>query len=96
MSLKDIILGPVMTEKSFKDQEKGLYTFWVKVEATKTQIKSSVESFFGVKVIKVRTAIKGGEKKRDWRRGKSYYQTKKKKAYVKIAPDQKIELVKGK
>ncbi len=96
MNLRDIIIAPAMTEKGLQGQENGLYAFWVKREATKTQIKSAIESFFNVKVEKVRTAIVGGEKKRDWRRGKTYLQPKQKKAYVKIASGQKIELLKGK
>ncbi len=96
MNLKDVIIAPVMTEKGLRDQENGLYTFWVRREASKAQIKSAIESLFKVKVEEVWPAVKGGEKRRDWRRGKTYSRPRRKKAYVKIASGQKIELLKGK
>ena len=51
----DIILGPVITEKSITGNQNGVYVFKVDKRATKTQIKSEIERHFGVKVVNVNT-----------------------------------------
>ena len=51
----DIILGPVITEKSIGGNQNGVYVFKVDKKATKTQIKSEIERHFGVKVVNVNT-----------------------------------------
>lgn len=52
---QDIILKPVITEKSMDGLQAGKYTFKVATDANKTEIKSAVEKLFGVKVAKVNT-----------------------------------------
>ena len=96
MNLRDVILTPVMTEKSLKKQAENIYTFLVDDRATKPQIKEAVEKYFSVKVIKVWISRLGGERRKNWRQGTNYQVKGKKKAYVKIASNQKIELLKGK
>jgi len=96
MDLKSVIKAPVISETSLKAQEDNVYVFWVDRAATKGQIKEAVQMAFGVKVVRVNTAVKGPQSRRDWRRGKNYTRPARKKAYVKIAPDQKISLLKGK
>jgi len=88
----DVILKPVLTEKSMSELAERKYTFLVHPEANKTQIKEAVEKMFaGTKVEKVNTLNAMGKKRR---RGMVYGRTAKiKKAIVKLTPDSKeIEL----
>ncbi len=61
---QDIILKPVITEKSMDGLQAGKYTFKVATDANKTEIKSAVEKLFGVKVAKVNTMNCTGHTKR--------------------------------
>ncbi len=63
-SAHDIILKPVITEKSTADAAIGKYTFGVAVYATKTEVRQAVEQLFGVKVVKVNTTNYDGKTKR--------------------------------
>ena len=60
----DIIISPVLTEKSYDGIQAKKYTFKVATSATKTQIKTAIEDIFGVKVSKVNTVNVDGKKKR--------------------------------
>ena len=64
MVAEDIILAPVVTEKSTADMQEGKYTFKVAKKATKVQIKNAVEKLFEVKVLKVNTMTVKGKTKR--------------------------------
>lgn len=91
----DVILKPVITEKSMADTAEKKYTFLVHVEANKSQIKEAVEKMFdGVKVASVNTMNNDGKNKR---RGMTTGKTAKtKKAIVKLAADSKdIEIYAG-
>ena len=61
---EDIIIKPIMTEKSYTNIAMGKYTFKVAVNATKIEIKNAVEELFGVKVLKVNTMRYDGKNKR--------------------------------
>jgi large subunit ribosomal protein L23 len=61
---QDIVIKPVITEKSMDGLQEGKYTFKVAVDANKTEIKSAVEKLFGVKVAKVNTMNCSGRTKR--------------------------------
>lgn len=61
---QDIILRPVITEKSSMDVSEGKYTFEVDKKATKIEIRHAVEKLFDVKVISVNTIQYDGKKKR--------------------------------
>lgn len=61
---RDIIIKPVMTEKSYDDLHAKKYVFIVKITANKTQIKQAVEDIFSVKVEKVNTLRREGKLKR--------------------------------
>ena len=61
---QDIILAPVITEKSSGEIADGKYTFKVDVKATKTEVKMAVEKLFNVKVVAVNTANFDGKVKR--------------------------------
>lgn len=60
----DIILKPVLTENSYDQIPRKLYTFQVDPRANKSEIKAAVEEIFGVKVKSVNTAITMGKLKR--------------------------------
>ncbi|MDD3959117.1 MAG: 50S ribosomal protein L23 [Clostridiaceae bacterium] len=64
MTPQDIIIKPILTEKSSGDVAVGKYTFEVNKTATKTQIKDAVEKLFNVKVLSVATANYEGKMKR--------------------------------
>ncbi len=86
----DIIIAPVVTEKSAGNAEKGIYTFKVAKTATKTQIKNTIEKAFGVKVEKINTL---NTKAKDRRVGRYTGKTKTyKKAIVTLAEGQSIDL----
>ncbi len=61
---EDIIIRPIMTEKTYTNIASGKYTFEVAVNSTKIEIKNAVEELFGVKVLKVNTLRYDGKKKR--------------------------------
>ena len=84
----DIILRPVITEKSMADMAEKKYTFLVHPEANKVQIKEAVEKMFeGTKVKAVNTMNLEGKTKR---RGMVFGKTaKRKKAIVTLAADSK-------
>ena len=92
----DVILKPVITEKSMAGMGEKKYTFLVHTEANKSQIKEAVEKMFeGTKVKKVNTINMDGKAKRQGRypegRTASY-----KKAVVKLTADSKtIEFFEG-
>ncbi len=64
MVAEDIIIRPVITEKSNFAMSEGKYTFEVSKKATKIDIRKAVEKLFGVKVLKVSTIIVKGKPKR--------------------------------
>ena len=91
----DVILKPVVTEKSMNAMAEKKYTFLVHPEANKAQIKEAVEKMFeGTKVKRVNTMNNDGKKKR---RGMTFGKTAKtKKAIVALTEDSKdIEIFEG-
>jgi large subunit ribosomal protein L23 len=93
-SARDILIRPLMTEKSMRQkEEENTVTFQVVPDANKVEIRTAVETVFNVKVADVRTASFEGKLKRMGRhqgRRPSW-----KKAIVRLAPGHKIELVEG-
>jgi len=61
---RDIIIAPVVSEKSYALIESGVYTFQVHTSASKPEIRDAVESIWGVEVSKVNTLNRPGKKKR--------------------------------
>ena len=61
---RDVIIAPVVSEKSYALMEQNVYTFLVAPTSNKTQIKIAVEQIFGVKVASVNTANREGKLKR--------------------------------
>ena len=95
MVAEDIILAPVVTERSTADMQQGKYTFRVAKKATKIEIRNAVEKLFEVKVLKVNTmTVQGKEKRVGYHTGKT---SDWKKAIVTIDtnPSAKTYLAKG-
>ena len=95
MVAEEIILAPVVTEKSSADMQEGKYTFKVAKKATKIDVKNAVEKLFEVKVLKVNTmTVKRKEKRVGVHQGKT---AAWKKAVVTIDTNPKDEkyLAKG-
>ena len=91
----DVILAPIVTEKSMNSMSEKKYAFSVHPEATKTQIKEAVEKMFaGTKVAKVNTMNQDGKTRR---RGMTFGKTAKtKKAIVQLTADSaEIEILAG-
>ena len=89
----DVLLRPVVSEKSIGLMEDNKYTFLVHPRANKLEIKHAVESLFKVKVLKVYTLKVRGKKRRQGRfEGKT---PDRKKAIVKLQPGDKIEIFEG-
>ena len=87
MEARDIIIRPVLTEKSYAGIQSKKYVFEVDKRATKSQIKNAVEKIFDVKVEKVNTVNVQGKLKRQGRT--QGYTADYKKAYVKLTADSK-------
>jgi large subunit ribosomal protein L23 len=91
---RDIILAPVVSEKSYGLLETGRYTFLVHPDANKTQVKIAVEKIFDVKVTSVNTLNRQGKRKRT--RAGFGQRKATKRAIVTLSPDSKaIEIFTG-
>lgn len=85
----DVLLRPVITEKSMLEANAGRYTFEVAPEATKLDVKDAVEGAFKVEVLAVRVMTVHGKTRRVGR--KLGRRSDRRKAIVRLAPGQKIE-----
>ena len=91
IGIHDVLLHPVISEKSVAETERNNYTFAVAREANKFQIKQAVEAEFKVTVLGVRVLSVKPKKKRRGRRQMGTVPGWR-KAVVTVAPGQKIEL----
>ena len=87
---RDIILAPVVSEKSYGALDHGVYTFVVHPEANKTEIKNAVQRIFDVKVIRVNTMWRRGKQKRT--RYTLGTRASQKRAVVTLAEGDTIEI----
>ena len=93
MDLGNVIVRPVISEKSYALIGEGKYTFRVHERANKTQIADAVQEAFGVSVASVRTAkVRSKPKRRGLHQGKTRAW---KKAVVQLGPGERIELFEG-
>ena len=95
MIAEEVIIKPIITERSSEDIQEGKYTFKVNKKATKIEIAKAVEKLFEVKVLKVNTiSVKGKEKRVGAHKGMT---SDWKKAIVTIDtnPSEKTYLAKG-
>jgi large subunit ribosomal protein L23 len=90
---RDILLAPVISEKSYGLIDENKYTFLVHPDANKTQIKIAVEKVFGVKVSGVNTINRAGKRKRT----RTGFGTRKatKRAIVTVAEGDRIDIFGG-
>ena len=97
LQASEIILRPVISEKSMDETQRGKYTFRVHSDANKLQVKQAVEELFKVNVETVNVSMtKAKEKSRNRRRGRQEGWTSPwKKAVVTLASGQKIEFFEG-
>jgi large subunit ribosomal protein L23 len=100
LTAPEVILRPVISEKSIDESGRGKYTFAVHSEANKIQIKAAVEALYrkeNVTFVSVNVlATKAKEKRRGTRRGRIVgHTTAWRKAIVTLAPGQKIEFFEG-
>tara|TARA_Y100000590_G_scaffold233356_1_gene262845 strand:- start:1355 stop:1645 length:291 start_codon:yes stop_codon:yes gene_type:complete len=89
------IKKPIISEKSSLLQDQGVYTFEVDIKANKSQIKSNVESAYGVNVLSIRTLITKNAQRRNPKTGSWMTGKKVKKALVKIQSGQTINIFEG-
>ena len=87
---RDILLAPVVSEKSYARIDENKYTFLVNPDANKTQIKIAVEKVFNVQVLQVNTVNRGGKKRRT--RYGTGQRPDTKRAIVTLADGQSIDL----
>ena len=93
MEATQLIIRPVISEKSFALAEAGKYTFRVHDSAHKTEIRQAIESLFDVHVIEIRTAwVKSKPKRRGQTAGRSRHW---KKAIVQVASGETIPIFRG-
>ena len=89
---REVILEPIVSEKSYSLLEQGVYTFRVHPEASKPEIADAVRDIFGVRVVKVNTLNRKGKRKRN-RRSFSYgKRPDTKRALVTLAEGDRIDL----
>ena len=89
---RDIIIQPVVSEKSYGLIEQDVYTFQVHVDATKPEIHDAIEAIWGVKVLKVNTLNRKGKKTRARRVNKQGSKPDTKRAIVTLAAGDEIPL----
>src|SRR5690348_15971623 len=89
----DIVLAPHITEKSTMLSETNSVVFKVASTATEPEIKAAVEALFGIQVVGVNTIVSKGKSKR-WQ-GKPYQRSDMKKAIVRLAEGQSIDVTSG-
>ncbi len=87
---RDVIIAPVVSEKSYGLLDQNAYTFVVHPSANKTEIRQAVEAIWGVKVLSVNTVNRKGKAKRfRYTEGR---RSDVKRAIVKLAEGDKIEI----
>jgi large subunit ribosomal protein L23 len=93
MQVKDVLVRPLITEKSSSRLAERTYAFEVSLDAAKGDVHSAIEQFFGVEVASVRTLVVRGKVKRAGRHmGK---RKNWKKAYVTLTPGHSLNFFEG-
>ncbi len=89
---RDVIIRPVVSEKSYGLLEDNVYTFIVATAASKPEIRDAVEAIFDVSVLKVNTLNRKGKRKRDRRSGGWGRRSDQKRALVTLVEGDSIDL----
>jgi large subunit ribosomal protein L23 len=93
MTYENILLAPILSEKSNELREQGKYVFKVDPKASKIEIKEAVRKLFNVKVVDCTVMNVGGKLKRV--RGRPGLTSSWKKAIVRLAPGETIKVFEG-
>jgi large subunit ribosomal protein L23 len=89
-SPRDVIIRPIVSEKSYAGLEQNTYTFLVDRRSNKTEIKEAVQAIWDVRVVSVNTLNRRGKmKRRGWTKGK---RPDEKRAIVTLAAGDSIEI----
>lgn len=92
MENKEIVLKPVISEKSYSlANESNKYVFFVSSKVNKIEIKSAVEKKYKVKVTGVNITVKPGKMTKDWKSNKATRKSDKRKAIVSLKKGDKID-----
>jgi len=89
---RDVIIGPVVSEKSYASYDDNVYTFIVAADANKVEIRQAIELIFNVKVTNVNTLNRRGKRKRNRRTGGYGQRSAQKRAIVSLAEGESIEI----
>ncbi|WP_208026674.1 50S ribosomal protein L23 [Rhabdothermincola sediminis] len=92
---RDVIIEPIVSEKSYALLERNVYTFRVHPEASKPEISDAVEAIFDVRVVKVNTLNRRGKRKRNRRSWTFGKRSDTKRAFVTLAEGDRIDLFEG-
>jgi large subunit ribosomal protein L23 len=92
---RDLIIEPIVSEKSYALLEKNVYTFRVRTDATKPQIHDAIQEIFSVRVLNVNTLNRKGKRKRNRRSFTFGTRATTKRAIVTLHPDDRIDLFEG-
>ncbi len=89
---RDVIIRPIVSEKSYANIDANVYTFEVASTANKIQIRQAVEEIFGVTVLNVNTMNRAGKRKRNRKTGAWASRANQKRAIVSLAVGDSIEI----
>jgi large subunit ribosomal protein L23 len=89
---RDVIIRPVVSEKSYALLDQGAYTFIVHPDANKVEIGAAIEEIFNVRVLKVNTLNRQGKRKRNRRSYTFGKRADTKRAIVTLAGGDRIDL----
>ena len=92
VDLRDVLIAPVVSEKSYALLEENVNTFTVAPDASKPEIKKAVETLFEVEVLKVNTLNRKGKRKRNRRNGTFGKRPDAKRAMVTLVDGYEIDL----
>ena len=89
---RDVIIKPVVSEKSYGLLDQGVYTFIVASDANKIEIRHAIETIFNVRVAKVNTINRKGKRKRNRRTGTWSSRADERRALVTLKGGDRIEI----
>jgi large subunit ribosomal protein L23 len=95
MDPRDVIIAPIVSEKSYMLNETGAYTFKVHPDANKIEIRNAVEEIFNVRVSKVNTLNRQGKRKRNRKSWTLGSRAATKRAIVTLVEGDTIPLFEG-
>ena len=89
---RDVVIAPVVSEKSYEQLEKNVYVFKVQTSASKPEIRNAIESIFYVTVTKVNTLNRKGKVRRNRRNNTLGKRADTKRAIVTLAEGDSIQI----